>query len=101
MSEESIDQGINLSSSELKITEYIRKDLTTAAKWGKFLAIIGFVVVGLMFIAALFMLISAATMPSFISGQFFLFSQHFIYCDFLIAHKLAFDQKIRLILNLG
>ncbi|ASS48808.1 MAG: hypothetical protein A3D31_06300 [Candidatus Fluviicola riflensis] len=72
MSEESIDQGINLSSSELKITEYIRKDLTTAAKWGKFLAIIGFVVVGLMFIAALFMLISAATMPSFISGQFFL-----------------------------
>ncbi|MES2554897.1 MAG: DUF5362 family protein [Bacteroidota bacterium] len=77
MSEESIDQGINLSSSELKVTEYIRRDLTTAAKWGKFLAIIGFVVIGLMFIAALAMLISASTMPSFISGQFFLMG--FIY----------------------
>lgn len=77
MTEESIDQGLNLTSSELKVTEYIRRDLTTAAKWGKFLAIIGFVLIGLMFIAALVMLISAANLPSFISGQFFLMG--FIY----------------------
>jgi hypothetical protein len=69
MSEESIDQGLNLNSSELKVTEYIRKDLLTAAKWGKFLAIMGFVSIGLIFLGALGLFITAATVP-FIGSQF-------------------------------
>ncbi len=71
MTEESIDQGLNMSSSELKVTESIRRDLTTAAKWGKFLAIMGFVSVGFIFLAALGMFITAVTIP-FATGQIML-----------------------------
>lgn len=68
MMEESIDQGMNLTKNELKVTDCVQTDLITAAKWGKFLAIVGFVTIGLMFMGSLFLLIASTT--PFIGGQF-------------------------------
>lgn len=85
-----MDEGIldhNLSSSELYITPEIREFLRETAKWGKFLAIIGIVImviIGIFAIIATFFMGSLLTsMPGaegMIGGAFF-----FVYFGLLIC----------------
>lgn len=56
---DALDQHIELDSDQLKITNSIKENLTTATKWARFLAIIGFVFTGFMGIASLFVLVTA------------------------------------------
>lgn len=53
-----IDSDIN---EGLHIDSYIKEHLRVAAKWAKFLAIIGFIFIGFMVIAVLFMIFAGAT----------------------------------------
>ncbi len=56
---DALDQHIELDSDQLKINNSIKENLITAAKWARFLAIIGFVFTGFMGIASLFVLVTA------------------------------------------
>ena len=56
---DTLDQHIELDSDQLKINNSIKENLITAAKWARFLAIIGFVFTGFMGIASLFVLVTA------------------------------------------
>lgn len=56
---DALDQHIELDSDQLKINNSIKENLMTAAKWARFLAIIGFVFTGFMGIASLFVLVTA------------------------------------------
>ncbi len=56
--EDIIDTAIHASDSDLVITNSMRDNLLKSAKWGNFLAILGFIGCGLMIIGALFMLFS-------------------------------------------
>lgn len=62
MSEEILDA--NLSNEGLLITPEIQEFLKETAKWGKFLAIVGFVMVGLFVILGIFMGFFMGTMMS-------------------------------------
>lgn len=42
------------SSEKLEVTDFIKLDLVEGAKWAKFLAIVGFVSIGLMLVGGLF-----------------------------------------------
>lgn len=56
---DALDQHIELDSDQLKINNSIKENLITAAKWARFLAIIGFVFTGFMGIVSLFLLVTA------------------------------------------
>lgn len=56
---DALDQHIELDSDQLKINNSIKENLITAAKWARFLSIIGFVFTGFMGIASLFLLVTA------------------------------------------
>lgn len=56
---DTLDQHIELDSDKLKINNSIKENLITAAKWARFLAIIGFIFTGFMGIASLFLLVTA------------------------------------------
>lgn len=56
---DTLDQHIELDADQLKINNSIKENLITAAKWARFLAIIGFVFTGFMGIASLFVLVTA------------------------------------------
>jgi len=56
---DTLDRDIELDSDKLKISNSIKENLITAAKWARFLAIIGFVFTGFMGIASLVLLVSA------------------------------------------
>lgn len=56
---DTLDQNIELDSEKLKITNSIKQNLITSAKWAKFLAIIGFIFTGFLGIASLIMLVTA------------------------------------------
>lgn len=56
---DTLDRDIELDSDKLKINNSIKENLITAAKWARFLAIIGFVFTGFMGIASLILLVSA------------------------------------------
>jgi predicted RND superfamily exporter protein len=56
---DTLDQHIELDTDKLKINNSIKENLITAAKWARFLAIIGFVFTGFMGIASLFLLVTA------------------------------------------
>jgi len=59
---ESIDE--NFSKSSFGITETSRQNLMETAKWAQFLAILGFVGLGLMIVGALFMMSMSSQMQS-------------------------------------
>lgn len=65
---DTLDQHIELDSDKLRINNSIKENLITAAKWARFLAIMGFIFVGFMGIASLFILITALSsgVPYFI-----------------------------------
>lgn len=56
---DALDQHIELDSDKLKINNSIKENLLTAAKWARFLAVIGFVFTGFMGIASLVLLVTA------------------------------------------
>jgi predicted RND superfamily exporter protein len=56
---DALDQQIELDSDKLKINDSIRENLITAAKWARFLSVIGFVFTGFMGIASLVLLVTA------------------------------------------
>lgn len=56
---DTLDQNIELSNDKLKINNSIKENLLTAAKWARFLAVIGFIFTGFMGIASLFMLVTS------------------------------------------
>jgi predicted RND superfamily exporter protein len=56
---DALDQHIELDSDQLKITNSIKENLMTAAKWARFLAIIGFIFTGFMGIASLVLLVTS------------------------------------------
>nr|WP_294858324.1 hypothetical protein [uncultured Fluviicola sp.] len=58
---DTLDQNIELDSDKLKITNSIKQNLITSAKWARFLAIIGFIFTGFLGIASLIMLVTAMT----------------------------------------
>ncbi len=56
---DTLDQHIELDSDKLRINNSIKENLITAAKWARFLAIIGFIFTGLMGIGSLVLVVSA------------------------------------------
>jgi hypothetical protein len=60
--ENSLDSNFE-NASGLKITQQAKSFILETAKWAKFLAIVGFVFIGLMVIGAFFMLIAGAALP--------------------------------------
>lgn len=56
---DTLDRDIELDSDKLKINNSIKENLITAAKWARFLAIIGFIFTGFMAIASLFLLVTS------------------------------------------
>lgn len=56
---DTLDQHIELDADKLKINNSIKENLMIAAKWARFLAIIGFIFTGFMGIASLFLLVTA------------------------------------------
>ena len=60
--ENSLDSNFE-NASGLQITEQAKSFILETAKWAKFLAIVGFVFIGLMVLGALFMLIAGASLP--------------------------------------
>src|SRR5574343_132081 len=61
----------NVTSAELSLNSKINNFLLETAKWAKFLAIVGFVFIGLMVLAALVMIgagASASRIPGFAGG---------------------------------
>ncbi len=51
------------SGGELKVTDTSVRMLLEAGKWAKFLSIVGFVMIGLLVVAALFMIVAGSSMP--------------------------------------
>ena len=60
--ENSLDSNLEHATG-LKITEQAKSFILETAKWAKFLAIVGFVFIGLMVLGAFFMLIAGASLP--------------------------------------
>lgn len=60
--ENSLDSNLE-NSAGLKITDQAKSFILETAKWAKFLAIVGFVFIGLMVLGAFFMLIAGASLP--------------------------------------
>ncbi|WP_341901205.1 DUF5362 family protein [Fluviicola taffensis] len=58
---DTLDQNIELDSEKLKITNSIKQNLLTTAKWARFLAIVGFIFTGFLGIASLIILVTAMT----------------------------------------
>lgn len=58
---DALDQHIELDSDKLRINNSIKENLITAAKWARFLAIIGFIFTGLMGIGSLVLAVTAMT----------------------------------------
>lgn len=56
---DTLDQNIELAHDKLRINNSIKENLLIAAKWARFLAIIGFIFTGFLGIASLFMLITS------------------------------------------
>lgn len=56
---ETLDQNIELESDKLKISNSIKENLITTAKWARFLAIVGFIFVGILGIASLFLVVTS------------------------------------------
>jgi hypothetical protein len=56
---DTLDQNIELDSDKLRISNSIKENLITSAKWARFLAIIGFIFVGLMAIISLILLVTS------------------------------------------
>lgn len=56
---DTLDQEIELDSDKLRINNSIKENLITAAKWARFLAIIGFIFTGLMAIVSLFLVVTS------------------------------------------
>ncbi len=64
---ETIDNE-SINNNGLVINNQMRQDLLTSAKWGKFLAIIGFIGLGFMIIGAFGMFAVGSNMPSNVPG---------------------------------
>ena len=56
---DALDQNIELANDKLRINNSIKENLLIAAKWARFLAIIGFIFTGFLGIASLFMLVTS------------------------------------------
>lgn len=54
---ETLDQHVNSSDSGIKVSQDAKSNFITIGKWTRFLGVIGFISVGLLGIAALFMII--------------------------------------------
>lgn len=61
---ETLDQEVKINDDKLKINQVIIESLKTAANWTKFLAIIGFIVIGLMYLGAVIVLVQVSGLPS-------------------------------------
>jgi Family of unknown function (DUF5362) len=61
---DNLDQGMQMHSTTIQVSQEIKNSFLVAVKWAKFLAIIGFVSVGLLVIAGLAMLFGSASINS-------------------------------------
>lgn len=96
----------NVSNSGLTISPEIKIFLKETAKWAKFLAIVGFVFIGLMIVAALFMtfamgdLMGEAGLPGIMSGgflgAFYLVFALLYFFPILYLYRFASKMKIAL-----
>jgi hypothetical protein len=77
---DTLDQHIELDSDKLRINNSIRENLITAAKWARFLAVIGFIFTGLMGIASLVLVVTAMS-----SGMGLLVLLAFVYVGLTIV----------------
>lgn len=71
------------SSTDIKVTNDIKQFLITAGKWAKFLAIVTYVMCGIIVIAGFIMLISASQM-SFLSTQYYVMG--FVYIAMAVLY---------------
>jgi len=108
---EQYDIDSNLSNYQLVITEEIKRDLSETAKWGTFIAIVGFIGVGFMVIAAVGMMVFMSTMSSIspdtgspfgifgggILGGFYLILAALYFFPVLYLYK--FSSKMKMALN--
>lgn len=65
---ETLDQNIQSSDNSMKVSADAKYNLSVISKWAKFLAIMGFISVGILGIASIFM-IGAGSTRSFGGGQ--------------------------------
>ncbi|MNJ85024.1 hypothetical protein D3C87_24880 [compost metagenome] len=56
---DTLDQNIELESDKLRITSSIKENLMITAQWARFLAIMGFIFVGILGIASLFLVVTS------------------------------------------
>jgi hypothetical protein len=77
---DTLDQHIELDSDKLRINNSIKENLITAAKWARFLAVIGFIFTGLMGIASLVLVVTAMS-----SGMGLLVLLAFVYVGLTIV----------------
>lgn len=56
---DTLDQNIELESDKLRITNSIKENLMITAQWARFLAIMGFIFVGILGIASLFLVVTS------------------------------------------
>jgi hypothetical protein len=77
---DSLDQNIELENDKLKINNSIKQNLLTAARWTRFLAIVGFIFTGLSGISSLIMLTTALS-----SGFGPLIGAGFLYVGITVA----------------
>lgn len=56
---DTLDQNIELDNEKLKISNSIKENLMITAKWARFLAIVGFIFVGILGIASLFLIVTS------------------------------------------
>jgi len=61
---ENMEQNTN-PNSPVGMNDYMKGFILEIAKWAKFLSIIGFIGIGLMFLAAIVMMVAGATLSSF------------------------------------
>ncbi len=66
-----LDKDSFYSEGEFQVTNRAKNFLATAASWGKFLAIMGFIGTGIMVIAAFGLMLMGSTIPSLASNPAF------------------------------
>ena len=65
-----LDQGTDQQGLGLGLGQLTRSDLYEAARWAKFLAIVGFVSLGLLVLMGLFFLVTMGSMSRYGGGGF-------------------------------
>ncbi|NOQ74983.1 MAG: hypothetical protein GQ574_23420 [Crocinitomix sp.] len=105
MSEEIIDMGYDAGATGLVINEQIKTELRKTAKWTTFLAVLGFIAIGVMVLSSLYMLSNASSGYGYFSEQLFAMGVTYIIVAiiyfFPVYFLMKFSTKMKDALGLG